>query len=123
MLDDNRNVGLDYACIIGSSRYRLGVFQIVKSQMFCPVRRQDDPIRADRFSIREIDRNFHMGIPARSVEQTSRFVAGHLRFRPVTEFWNVAFSNCPTFVTDWIFQFAPPCSVGSCLTSRTRLEG
>jgi hypothetical protein len=31
VLHDNRDIGLDYTCIIGSSRYRRGVFQIVKS--------------------------------------------------------------------------------------------
>jgi cation diffusion facilitator family transporter len=38
MLHHNRDIGFYYACVVGSSRYRFGVFQVVKSQMFCSVR-------------------------------------------------------------------------------------
>lgn len=95
MLHDNRDIGLYYARVIDSSRYRRRVFQVVEPQVLCPVRRDGDPIRADRFPVRKISRNLHICIPVRSVEQTSGFVAGHLRFRSMTEFWNVAFSNWP----------------------------
>src|SRR5579862_808649 len=64
-----------------------------------------------------------MGILVRSVEQTSRFVAGHLGFRSVTEFRDVALSDCPAFLTNRIFQFAPPVSTRSCPTSRKRASG
>src|SRR5690349_83909 len=76
--------------------------------MFRPIRRYRHTIRARWISVGKINGDPHMGLLVRRIEQASCFVAGHLWFRPVARLRDIALCNCPSFLSDWITQTAPP---------------
>src|SRR5574340_151532 len=68
VLNDYRDVGLEYARVIRSSRNLLGVTQLVEAQMLRSPRRHGETIRAGRLAVREVDRDRDVRIRIGRVE-------------------------------------------------------
>src|SRR5215212_5024653 len=95
MLHDCGHVLLNHARIVGIYGYRFRVLEVIKPHVLRASGWYGDLVRSCGLTIREEDRDLHLGLFVRSVEQASCLVAGELWFGTVAPAGDVAFGYGP----------------------------
>src|SRR5688572_19947365 len=100
MLHDDRLVRIDDRCERCFSWKRLGILELVETEVERTARRNRESIRTRGITIGEVHRYPYISVAFAGIEEADSLVTGHLRLRTVAPAGDVPFRNGPASSAD-----------------------